>query len=354
MEVQYNDRRITAESYVAEAVDALKAKFKDYTTQFTKPAVRSKLKHMLDDRLMDILEQLYWNDPRTPELAKLAEDRKLTPEELDSYWKYKLETASSLLTKSGVGRDSTNLVADGLRGLIDNIAQAEPFTFHPDATTRIVDFSHAILRERMGMTADQVENCIKPYKYEVEMDEREWALGRERAEEKFGEEMGRAESKLGEIRKRVGGGRKLNSLIRHVEELEKWEEENRRRRVASMGKVVPEEESGAEGHVDTPLDAYKYSPAQVVDGESLSTQYLDRADNSGRHALLLSNRLTLLKLRQNALKSKRCRMGPDQSPFCPEAFLAVVADKLAYTSTMFINIELLEQFFYQVSGTLTL
>ena len=27
--------------------------------------------------------------------------------------------------------------------------------------------------------------------------------------------------------------------------------------------------------------------------------------------------------------------------------MAVVADKLAYTSTMFINIELLEQFFYQ-------
>jgi len=47
------------------------------------------------------------------------------------------------------------------------------------------------------------------------------------------------------------------------------------------------------------------------------------------------------------LRSKRCRQGPDQSPFCPEAFLAVVADKLAYTSTMFINIELLEQFFYQ-------
>lgn len=43
-------------------------------------------------------------------------------------------------------------------------------------------------------------------------------------------------------------------------------------------------------------------------------------------------------------------MGPEQSAFCPEAFLAVVADKLAYTSTMFINIELLEQFFYQVGS----
>lgn len=67
----------------------------------------------------------------------------------------------------------------------------------------------------------------------------------------------------------------------------------------------------------------------------------------GRHALLLQNRLSLLKLRSQALKSRRCRAGPDQQAFCPEAFLAVVADKLAYTSTMFINIELLEQFFYQ-------
>lgn len=33
---------------------------------------------------------------------------------------------------------------------------------------------------------------------------------------------------------------------------------------------------------------------------------------------------------------------------CPEVFLNVAADKLAYMSTMFINIELLDQFFYQV------
>jgi len=63
--------------------------------------------------------------------------------------------------------------------------------------------------------------------------------------------------------------------------------------------------------------------------------------------LLLSNRLALLKARQQAIKGKRCRQGPEQSAFCPETFLSVVADKLAYTSTMFINIELLEQFFYQ-------
>ena len=49
------------------------------------------------------------------------------------------------------------------------------------------------------------------------------------------------------------------------------------------------------------------------------------------------------------LGSRRCKSGPGQEALCPEAFLAAVSDKLAYTSTMFINIELLEQFFYQVS-----
>ncbi|WVO19732.1 uncharacterized protein IAS62_001022 [Cryptococcus decagattii] len=323
--VQYNDRRITSESYMAETIDALKARFKEYTAQFTKPAVRAKLKDMLDDKLMYILEQLYWNDPRAAELGKLAEDRKLPAEDLEPYWNYKLETASSLLTKSGVGRDSTTLVADGLRQLIDSIATGEPFTFHPSVTDRITEFSLAILRERMGITADQVENCIKPYKYEVEVDDREWAVGRDRAEEKFAEEIKRCDAKLTEIKGRVGGSRKLGGLIRHVGDLERWEDERKRRRLSRV-------DGEADDSAVPVLDAYQYSPAQIVDG---------------RHALLLSNRLAILKLRQQALKSRRCRSGPEQAIFCPEAFLAVVADKLAYTSTMFINIELLEQFFYQ-------
>lgn len=65
--------------------------------------------------------------------------------------------------------------------------------------------------------------------------------------------------------------------------------------------------------------------------------------------MLYNERLNILKLRLAALKSKRCKTGPESDLICPEAFLNVVADKLAYTSTMFINIELLDHFFYQVS-----
>jgi hypothetical protein len=71
--------------------------------------------------------------------------------------------------------------------------------------------------------------------------------------------------------------------------------------------------------------------------------------SQARHAMMYSDRSSILKLRLLALKSKRCRAGPQSEVFCPEAFLNVVADKLAYTSAMFINIELLDQFFYQVT-----
>ncbi|TFY72269.1 hypothetical protein EVG20_g738 [Dentipellis fragilis] len=307
--VQYNDRRISPESYVAETVDALKARFKEFTTQFRKPAVREKLKTMLDERVMDVLEQLYWSDKRVNEFTALGESR-TRPDEVEPYWRYKLEAASSLLTKSGVGRDSTLLVADGLRALIDSIAAG-----------RAIHIPPARLR-----APRRVENCIKPYKYEVEIDEREWENGRKEAVQLFERELSMCEDKLKEIRKRVGGGRRLNHLVTYVRSLEERERERKKKRLAMIA-------SGEDDAVEpTEEESYKYPPGQILDA---------------RHAALYTDRLSTLKLRLAALKSKRCRSGPENDMLCPEAFLNVVADKLAYTSAMFINIELLDQFFYQ-------
>ncbi|KAG9005852.1 dynamin-like GTPase mgm1 [Tulasnella sp. JGI-2019a] len=335
--VQYNDRRITAESYVAETVDALKARFKEFTTAFKKPQIRAKLKAMLDDKVMDVLEQLYWADKRTAELSDLAANPKLRTEDLEPYWQYKIEAASSLLTKSGVGRDSTTLVADGLRTLIDSIATGEPYSYHPSAAERIVQFSHAILRERLGVTSDQVENCIKPYKVktEVEIDDREWESGREKAVGLFEKELDSCHDKLAAIKKRVGGNRRLTALLGYVKALEDEERERATRRFTPIQPLADDSMDSPVAAVETEksvADDYRYPPAHVIDARR-AAQYIDR--------------LTILKLRLAALKSKRCKSGPESDTFCPEVFLNVVADKLAYTSAMFINIELLDQFFYQ-------
>ncbi|OCH93051.1 hypothetical protein OBBRIDRAFT_885805 [Obba rivulosa] len=324
--VQYNDRRISAESYVAEIVDTLKGRVRECAAQFRRPAVRARLKALLDERALGILEQLYWSDRRAPELSQLAADGRVRPEDVEPYWRYKLEAAASLLTKSGVGRDATLLVADGLRGLIEAIATGEPFTHHPRTAERLVQFAHGILRERVGITSDQVENCIKPYKYEVEVEPREWEAGRAEAVELYERELEMCEGKLKEIRKRIGGSRRLNSLVSYVHSLEEKERERKQRRLAAPDGEPPEPTADLNG------DDYRYPPAQILDA---------------RHAMLYGERLNILKLRLSALKSKRCKGGPENDVLCPEAFLEVVTDKLAYTSAMFINIELLEHFFYQ-------
>jgi len=260
--VQYNDRSLTAESYVAETMDILKHRFKESTQDFRRPIIQAKLKEMLDDKVMDVLEQLYWLDKKAPELNQMGSNPKLKPEDVDPYWKHKFEAASSLLTKSGVGRDSTLLVADGLRSLIDSIALGEPFNFHPRAAERLIEFSHTILRDRIGVTSDQVENCIKPYKYEVEVEPREWEQGRQRAIDLFEKEVEACQTKLKEITKKVGGGRRLNGLMAYVKRLEEGQ-----RAVRTPVNETGVGASQAEGDDELGTESYRYPPGQIVDGE---------------------------------------------------------------------------------------
>jgi dynamin-like GTPase MGM1, mitochondrial len=78
--------------------------------------------------------------------------------------------------------------------------------------------------------------------------------------------------------------------------------------------------------------------------------YVDVNSSPAQHAMLYSDRLSILRLHLLVLRSHWCHAGLQSDVFCPEAFLNVMADKLAYTVTMFLNIELLDQFFYQVGS----
>jgi hypothetical protein len=157
--VQYNDRRVTAESYVAETLDCLKHDFKDFANNFGKPQVRHEVRTMLEQRVLDICAEQYWSDPKMVELPKSS------PE--DIYWLYKLDFASAALTKSGVGRATTQLVVDVLMYNMERLASAESFAHHPETRKQIMKFASEILRTKFPATSDQVENTIKPYKFEV-------------------------------------------------------------------------------------------------------------------------------------------------------------------------------------------
>lgn len=157
--VQYNDRRVTAESYVAETMDCLKHDFKNFANNFGKPQVRHEVRSMLEQRVLDICAEQYWCDPKIAELPKAASD--------DIYWLYKIDLASAALTKSGIGRSTTQLVVDVLMSNMERLANAESFKYHPETRKQIMNFASEILRTKFLTTSDQVENTIKPYKFEV-------------------------------------------------------------------------------------------------------------------------------------------------------------------------------------------
>ncbi|GES75592.1 hypothetical protein RCL_jg9120.t1 [Rhizophagus clarus] len=333
--VQYNDRRITAESYVAEAIDSIKHNFKDFAHSFGKPQVRHEVRTMLEQRVLDLCAELYWTDNKIVDLSKASAD--------DLYWQYKLDMSSAALTKSGIGRTSTQLVVDVLMANMEKLASMEPLNNHPDTSSKVLSFSNEILRNKFHTTADQVENCVKPYKYEVECSEQEWADGVKRSIILLEKELESCDKALRHIRNTIGK-KKLRAAIKYVLDAEKEEAKRIQARIKDIG------EANSETSTHTiPLAALISSVNDVTeegDVEHTRLHFNPKVLEKAREAIFLRDRSMILKYRLAALKSRQCK-SPENKQYCPEAFLNMVAEKLAYTAVMFIQVELLNEFFFQ-------
>lgn len=314
--VQYNDRPLTAESYLAESLDEFKRSFKSFSEGFGRVQVRELLKSELDQRVLDLLAQRYWNKPITdmnvqaPDPDPLSSLPTADPENM--LWHRKLDASTSSLTKLGIGRVATTIVSNALQAQIESLGRSSKFASHPMARAAIMDAASSILNERFYSTSDQVENCIKPYKFEIEVDDQEWGKGRSNIASVLKGEMNACDQALAKSEELVGGRRKLKDVMSFVDRVRK-------------GEIVLEGDGrgGAGG----------YSAALI---------------QKGREAVFLRDRGGILKMRLAAVNSRKCG-SKDNKYYCPEVFLDVVADKLTSTAVLFLNVELLSEFYYHVS-----
>jgi len=224
--VQYNDRPLSAQSYLAESLDSFKHSFKEFSENFGKAQVRELLKNELDQRVMDILAQRYWNKPiedltpPMPEPDPLSDLPKADPESL--YWRRKLDASTSGLTKLGIGRLATTVVANAIQSHVEQLVASSTFATHPYAQKQISDACMSILNDRFFSTSDQVENCIKPYKFEIEVEDPEWAKGRENVSRVLKEELKACEAAFKQVEDAVGK-RKLKDVMTFVDRVRKGE-----------------------------------------------------------------------------------------------------------------------------------
>ena len=227
--VQYNDRPLSAESYLAESLDAFKHSFKEFTESFGRAQVRELLKEELDQRVLDILAARYWNKPVTnlqpalPEPDSFADLPNADPESL--YWHRKLDASTSALTKLGIGRLATTVVANAIQQNIDRLIAQSTFASHPFARQAITEAASSILNERFYSTSDQVENCIKPYKFEIDVEDGEWVRGRENIADVLKKELRACDDAVKSVEATVGGRRKLKDVMSFVDKARKGEVE---------------------------------------------------------------------------------------------------------------------------------
>jgi hypothetical protein len=96
------------------------------------------------------------------------------------------------------------------------------FAAHPYAQKAITEASLSILNDRFYSTSDQVENCIKPYKFEIEVEDNEWIKGRESVSKVLKNELKACDGALKQLEERVGK-RKLKDVTAFIDRVRKGE-----------------------------------------------------------------------------------------------------------------------------------
>lgn len=219
--VQYNDRPLSADSYLAESLDAFKHSFKGFSQDFGRDEIRKLLKHEIDQQVLNLLAQRYWNKPfeeltpTVPEVDSLTELPKADPD--SPIWQLKLDASSSSLTKLGIGRLATTVVANSLQARIDQLISNSTFAVHPFARQAITEASSSILYNLSLDTSDELEICIKPYKYRIEINDAEWAKGRENIAKVLKEELSTCEDAFLGVENQVGGRKKLKDVLGFID-----------------------------------------------------------------------------------------------------------------------------------------
>ena len=309
--VEYNDRQLTPRTHLSSQIDILKLSVKELQELFSRNELKSVLRQELDQELLNILSTNYWKDLENENVKNLIINEESSS---DQYWHKNVELASSTLTKLGIGRISTSIVTNAIMSEINNIL----FVLQPDSFktkgflySLVNDIAITVLNKKYYTTADQVENCIKPFKYEVDIEQREWEDSKKNSVLLLKEELKQVNNKKNELKNVIGesmGNKQIQQLVQFI----------------------------------------KQEKHRLVD-ESCNNRYDGGFSTSmlslGRNLINLENREKLLKFRLKYISGKQCR---DQKSMdkCPEIYLKAINEKLISTAVLFLNIELLSDFFY--------
>lgn len=355
LKVHYNDVQVTPEVYAVELVDYVKQRCRTLSRDWSQRRIREEIQAALDAKVLSALQHYYWRSMESSE-GRFDVQCVMDP----AKWSSVLNVASSSLTKSGVGRLSTLLVKQLLDAELDALVKSEPLSFHSEAQYILLQNAASLLQSRDASTADQVENGIKPLKYQIDISESEWSAGHSRAVALLEAELAKCKESLHAIKQKFGR--------RHIRQLLVDFSRNAQRAgmdptfepkcdesVALVQQLVPLLEhinllksrlvaldrkdcTQCRSTASATRRFLSYKPAAPVGG-SLSEPSWKSLFDVKSSAADASSSTNFDEVERNTPLSYRC---------CPEVFLCALSNKLSNQAVLLVYHELLADFFNQL------
>jgi hypothetical protein len=91
------------------------------------------------------------------------------------------------------------------------------FAAHPFARQAITEASTSILKDLSYDISDELEICIKPYKYRIEVEDNEWARGRENVTVVLKDELKVVEAAVKQLEDQVGGRKRVRDVMSFID-----------------------------------------------------------------------------------------------------------------------------------------
>lgn len=200
LKVEFNDRLLTPEAYVSSIMTQLKTGFERVKAAFTRPAVAHQVDHLLQDHLVRVIEDHLTGLEPTDDPLVLEE---------------RLRLAIAALTRSGVGKLTVGGLAERLLGDLESHLGDGALSHHPQVKARLIEEFSSQLRMRTRVSADMIENALKPYKHEIEFTTAEWIEARQRLLALLSDQVKSMSGRIDAIQQEVGQ-RRLRKVIHYL------------------------------------------------------------------------------------------------------------------------------------------
>jgi len=151
------------------------------------------VKAQLEKRILQVCEDVYWNDadlrsPLDPRYIRTSNPTKTGaydnpnsrdlplygPPQQSQYLERSLSQAIRTITRSGIGKTTTQLLVQRLVSQSDKFTESELFKDQPEVRAKVPAIAREILQQREQSTAELIENNLKAYKEGVEITQAEW------------------------------------------------------------------------------------------------------------------------------------------------------------------------------------